>query len=746
LQHTILNEQSILHFFPTEDLVPGNIYTVYVAEGLSDMFFNETEAFSYQFLLLDQPVTQTTVIDNFNTGIVNWWHPDQAGQTLGIIPELTYRVNNTTYVNHSVSSLQSMELGYGWDMGFSGIPYIRQYLPPTASQNQNRFNIDNILQVYVYGDGSNNEFRLVIRDGLNQLEAQQWITIDWMGWKLVSWDLANDPVFGWVNGNGELNGANFYMDGFHLRYAEGGAESGKLYFDHLHFVKREEVQYPTTLFENWQDYDDFTTELFPWITVDVEGDVTWNPQGFTFPGSGEPYAFKVMNPAETTPPINGNHPAVDGDKYLIAMMSQATDENKWLISPQLKATDVTQLSFYAKSIETNNFGPERIRVLISLDDDETFQFDPDNFIVISDGEYIEVPGQWTQYQYYLGDHAGEVYRFAIQYVSHDDYMLMLDKFEVGAAQTYALTLTAEPSEGGQATGAGDYAAGQEVTVTATPATGFAFHNWVDADGNEMSTSATYTFSMPGNDLSLTAHFVPATYNLVLKVSPEDAGTTQGEGSYFFNEEVTVSTTANDGFEFLHWRNRDGDIMSDEQEYTFPMPAMNNFELTAVYQEIPQFYTVTLTAQPEEGGAVYGEGTYEAGETIYTTAAPADNYIFLRWTNEENEEVSTNTMYSFMMPAEDIALIAHFQLETGIDIPAGQGIKIFPNPARSQINIESDYFIDYITVTDITGRNVATVRVDDYLHTFETGNYPRGLYLLRIQTEKGTLYKKIQIIE
>ncbi len=746
LQHTILNEQSILHFFPTEDLVPGNIYTVYVAEGLSDMFFNETEAFSYQFLLLDQPVTQTTVIDNFNAGIVNWWHPDQAGQTLGIIPELTYRVNNTTYVNHSVASTQSMELGYGWDMAFSGTPYIRLYLPPTASQNQNRFNIDDILQVYVYGDGSHNDMRLVIRDGLNQLEAQQWITIDWMGWKLVSWDLANDPVFGWVNGNGELNGANFYMDGFHMRYADGGAESGIIHFDHLHFVKREEVQYPTTLFENWQGYDDFTTDLFPWITVDVEGDVTWNPQGFTFPGSGEPYAFKVMNPEETTPPIDGNHPAVDGDKYLIAMMSQETDENKWLISPQLKATEITQLSFYAKSIETDPFGPERIRVLISLDDGETFQFDPENFTVISEGEYIEVPDQWTQYNYFLGDHAGEVYRFAIQYVSHDDYMLMLDKFEVGAATTYTLTLDATPEDGGQVTGAGEYAAGQEVTVTAIPATGFAFDNWADADGNQVSTSATYIFNMPGNNLSLTAHFVPATYNLVLKVSPEDAGTTQGEGSYFHNEVVTVSTTANEGFEFLHWRNRDGDIMSEEQEYTFPMPAINNYELTAVYEEIPQFYAVTLTAQPEEGGAVYGEGTYEAGETIYATAAPADNYIFLRWTNEEDEEVSTSTMYSFLMPAEDIALIAHFKLGTGIANLAEYGTRVFPNPARSQINIESDYLIDYIAVTDITGRNVATVRVDDYLHTFETGNYPRGLYLLRIQTENGILHKKIQIIE
>ncbi len=669
LQHTILNEQSILHFFPTEDLTPGNTYTVHVAAGLSDMFNNTTEAFSYNFLLLDQPVTQTTVIDDFNSGINDWWHPDQAGQTLGIIPELTYRTNNPTIINHSEASLQSMELGYGWDMAFAGTPYIRQYLPPTAPQNQNRFNIDDILQVYVYGDGSQNEVRMVIRDGLNQLEAQQWITVDWMGWKLVSWDLANDPVSGWVNGNGELEGANFYMDGFHVRYADGGAESGILYFDHLHFVNKEEVNYPTTLFENWQDYDDFTTDLFPWITMDVDGDVTWNPQGFTFPGSGEPYAFKVMNPAETTPPIDGEHAPVDGDKYLIAMMSQEVDENKWLISPQLKATEISQLSFFAKSIETDNFGPERIRVLISMDDSETFEFNPENFTVISDGDFIEVPDEWTQYNYFLGDHAGEVYRFAIQYVSHDDYMLMLDKFEVDDAPTYTLTLNTAPEDGGEVSGAGEYAAGQEVTVTATPDTGFAFDSWTDADGNQLSTSEAYTFSMPGNDLNLTAQFVPATYNLVLKVSPEDAGTTTGEGSYFYNEEVTAEAMPAEGYEFINWKNRDGEIMSEEQAYTFAMPAMNNYELTA-----------------------------------------------------------------------------HFLPETSINDLTEQGTRVFPNPARTQLSVESDYNIVKVTLTDLTGRNVFTRDVNETSYTFEVGEYPQGFYLLRVQTENGIFNKKIQIVE
>ena len=579
VHHKVVNEQSVLHFFPTADMSPGLAYTVTVQEGLSDMFDNLTEEIQFQFYILDQPITETTVIDNFNTGIVSWWHPDQAGQTLGIIPELTNRTHNTNVVNHSVGSTGSMKLSYGWDMDYTGLPYIRQYLPPTAPQNSIRFNIDDVLQVYVFGDGSHNEFRMVIRDGANQLEAHQWITINWIGWKLISWDLSNDPVYGWVNGNGVLDGSNFYMDGFHLRYADGAATAGALYFDHLHFVKREEVQYPTELFENWELYEDFTTNLFPWITIDVDGDITWNPSGFTFPGSGEPYAFKIMNPVETTPPINNDHPPVDGSKYLIAMMSQAQDENKWLISPQLLATETSELSFFARSIDVTNFGPERFRVYISTDDNDTFEFDSDNFTLISEGEFVEAPFDWTEFSYYLGSWAGEVIRFAIQYVSHDDYMLMLDRFEVASAQTYMLTLGAEPEEGGQVSGEGEYAAGQEVQVTATPATGWTFDSWTDNENNELSTQASYTFNMPADDFNLTANFSKMSYSLTLFIEPENSGTVEGAGSYFYEEEVTVLAVANENYVFENWTDRDLNVMSTNAEYTFSMPSIN-YQLTA----------------------------------------------------------------------------------------------------------------------------------------------------------------------
>jgi len=73
---------------------------------------------------------------------------------------------------------------------------------------------------------------------------------------------------------------------------------------------------------------------------------------------------------------------------------------------------------------------------------------------------------------------------------------------VEAAETYAVTVTAE---NGTVTGEGSYEKGAEVTLEATPAEGYVFVNWTDADG-EVSTDNPYTFTMGTEAVELTANF------------------------------------------------------------------------------------------------------------------------------------------------------------------------------------------------------------------------------------------------
>ena len=73
------------------------------------------------------------------------------------------------------------------------------------------------------------------------LEVSQWYTIDWMGWKLIEWDLSDPTQVGdWI-GNGELDGTRYRFDSFQLQYEVGVEDNGTIYFDDLRLVKKYNV-------------------------------------------------------------------------------------------------------------------------------------------------------------------------------------------------------------------------------------------------------------------------------------------------------------------------------------------------------------------------------------------------------------------------------------------------------------------------------------------------------------------------
>ncbi|HQI60491.1 MAG TPA: T9SS type A sorting domain-containing protein, partial [Tenuifilaceae bacterium] len=78
--------------------------------------------------------------------------------------------------------------------------------------------------------------------------------------------------------------------------------------------------------------------------------------------------------------------------------------------------------------------------------------DPDDFTKISEGDYMEVPVDWTEYTYSLSAFAGETGHVAINYVSNDSFIFMLDNFKVTAEEDtpedliYTATLNLEAGE------------------------------------------------------------------------------------------------------------------------------------------------------------------------------------------------------------------------------------------------------------------------------------------------------------
>jgi hypothetical protein len=138
----------------------------------------------------------------------------------------------------------SGQLRYFWNPGAASW-LIREYLNGGYPRSVLWRKENTVLQGYVHGEGGRSQFRLCIDDSVDVFpngrpenhEVSRWFTVDWIGWRLVEWDLENDSIGTWI-GNGRLEG-ELRFDSFQMRYLPGtSARSGQLYFDQLQLARR----------------------------------------------------------------------------------------------------------------------------------------------------------------------------------------------------------------------------------------------------------------------------------------------------------------------------------------------------------------------------------------------------------------------------------------------------------------------------------------------------------------------------
>ena len=228
----------------------------------------------------------------------------------------------------------------------------------------------------------------------------------------------------------------------------------------------------------------------------------------------------------------------------------------------------------------------------------------------------------------------------------------------GGGTTYNINVTANPSNGGTVTGGGTYNQGASCTVTATANSGFTFTNWTE-NGAVVSTNASYTFTVTSSR-TLVANFQPQAQNYTITVSanPANGGIVTGGGTYQQGQSCTVQATPASGYTFLRWT-ENGTQVSTNASYTFTVTG--NRTLVAQFQAQPQNYTISVSANPTNGGTVTGGGTYQQGQTCTVSATPANGYTFVKWT-ENGNQVSTNANYTFTVTGNR-TLVAQFQAQS-----------------------------------------------------------------------------------
>lgn len=221
--------------------------------------------------------------------------------------------------------------------------------------------------------------------------------------------------------------------------------------------------------------------------------------------------------------------------------------------------------------------------------------------------------------------------------------------------SYTITATANPNDGGTVSGAGNYNYGASCTLTATAATGYTFTNWTE-NGSVVSSDANYTFTVEGNR-NLVANFSAITYTITVSANPSNSGTTSGGGTYNHGQSCTVIATSADGYTFMNWT-ENGTVVSTDANYTFVVTS--NRSLVANFEEqLPDTYNINVSPNPNIGGTVTGGGTYAGGQQCTVTANANTGYTFINWT-ENGEVVTTNASYTFIVEGNR-TLVANFTL-------------------------------------------------------------------------------------
>jgi uncharacterized repeat protein (TIGR02543 family) len=231
---------------------------------------------------------------------------------------------------------------------------------------------------------------------------------------------------------------------------------------------------------------------------------------------------------------------------------------------------------------------------------------------------------------------------------------------------YDLTMAASPTAGGTATdetGTSPYAEDTDVSIKAVANTGYEFAGWTAPAGTFADANAAETtFTMPAEDVTVTANFV-ALYDLTMAADPVAGGTATdetGASPYAEDTDISIKAVANAGYEFSSWTAPAGTFAdAGAAETTFTMPGQ---DVTVTANFIP-VYDLTMAVNPAGGGTATDEtGTspYPAGTGVDVKAVANPPYQFFKWTAPAgafgDPDAATTT---FTMPADDVTATANF---------------------------------------------------------------------------------------
>ena len=339
-------------------------------------------------------------------------------------------------------------------------------------------------------------------------------------------------------------------------------------------------------------------------------------------------------------------------------------------------------------------------------------------------------------------------------------------------QSYNITATADPTNGGTVTGGGYYNYGQSCTLTAAPATGYTFVNWT-RNGTQVSTNPSYTFTVTGAG-AYVAHF---------EALPPCEAPNDVTASWLFYTDINISWSPVQNVEtYKIYRN--GTLITSG----FPYTSYNDTELPygeycyTVVSECPQGDSepsnescVTLSIPCGAPSSFTADYVYVSEDDMgiqlewhYTTMAILPEYFNLYRSNDggANYELVENIIpqgtfnysyfdaagigsYRYMLTAEyhfdgQICVSEAVYAETEVTSVSENGLStesgnftVYPNPVKDKLTIEAQETLEKVEIYNVMGALVYSQKSCGEMVEITTADLPTGTYVVRLTSKTAT---------
>jgi azurin len=328
------------------------------------------------------------------------------------------------------------------------------------------------------------------------------------------------------------------------------------------------------------------------------------------------------------------------------------------------------------------------------------------------------------------------------------------QFELLPANTYLVSFG--NFEHGNVSGPNSATAGDTVTLNVTPDSGYRLKGGsLKVNNGAVAISGSYTFTMPAENVTVTAQFEGIPYTIA--ITPSANGTvTASPTSAAIGTSVTLTATPNTDFRLQSVTVTKTDsehvpITGSGNNYTFTMPA-DNVTVTATF-ESQQSGTYTINLGTCANGYVTSTVT-EATEGIQyigIVAHPNEGYRYVYRTltvtkagggtvSVFHSPQSDSTDGTFTRPADNVTVTAQFELEpyTISVTPLGSGNSITAKVGSTNVTTATMGATVTLMATPASGYELQSVTVTKTGNEQVTGNLSGNNYTFTMPASAVTV--------